>query len=704
MTAHPLHSFFWPESIAVLGASPDLHRIRGRLLHQLRENGFPGRILPINPSYQDIGGLPCYPSIAAAGGGIDLALVAIPAAGVAAALEDCAAAGVKNTLIISSGFAEEGGAAGDMQAALLAITQRTGIRACGPNCEGYYNALGRIATTFSPTVETREDEGRVLVSAKRVGVIAQSGGIGFALFNRGKAAGLGFSYVLSTGNEADLGMADFLDYMVEDPHTQAVLLFCETVRNGPKFVAALAKARDLGKPIIAIKIGRSDAGVRATASHTASLSGAYTAYRAVFQRYGVIEAEDIDEAIAIAGVVLTCPLPKGRRAGIITVSGGGGAWMADTLSAHGLIVPALSAESQAMLRPLMPSYGASGNPVDVTAQGSNTGPALMTVMDQLVESDEIDMVVLVISLASETRVSLDADRVRAAAERCGKPMTVWSYTLPSDFGRTAAAGCGLFVHSNLRNAGVALGKLADYAEALQRPLPDPFVPVSGRLYPGLPPVVPEYLAKQVLAAWLPAAREKLVQSPVDAADAAERLGFPAVLKVQSIELPHKTEAGGVRLNLPDREAVSGAYTDMLAEVASRAPDAVIDGVLVQRMAPKGHELVIGMVDDPTFGPIMMLGLGGTTVEVFGDVVHAPAPVDETEATRMILSLKSARLLTGFRGSKPVPLAPIAALVAALSRAALTLRDQVQEFELNPVIVHADGSGLTVADALLIMKQ
>ena len=393
----------------MLGASPDTHRIRGRLLHQLRENGFPGRILPINPSYQDIDGLRCYAAIGDVGEPVDLALVAIPAAGVAPALDECARAGVKNALIISSGFAEEGGAAGDMQAALVEVTRRTGIRACGPNCEGYFNALGRVATTFSPTVEVKEDEGRVLVSDRRVGVIAQSGGIGFALFNRGKAAGIGFSYVISTGNEADLNTADFLDYMVEDSNTHAVMLFCEAVRNGPTFIAALAKARRLGKPIIAMKIGRSDAGSRASASHTASLSGSYTAYRAVFERYGVIEAEDPDEAVAIAGVLLTCPLPKGRRTGIITPSGGGGAWMADTLSLHGLIVPPLSAATQATLRAVMPSYGASGNPVDVTAQGSNTAPALMTAMETLAESDEIDMVVLITSLTSETRVSLDAE-------------------------------------------------------------------------------------------------------------------------------------------------------------------------------------------------------------------------------------------------------------------------------------------------------
>ncbi len=702
MTTHPLHSFFWPGSIAVLGASPDLHRIRGRLLHQLRENGYPGRILPINPSYQEIDGLPCYPSINAVSN-VDLALIAIPAPGVAAAVEECARAGVKNTLIISSGFAEEGGAASDMQADLLAVTRRTGIRACGPNCEGYFNALGRIATTFSPTVETKSDDTLALVSDKRVGVIAQSGGIGFALYNRGKAAQIGFSYVISTGNEADLTMADFLDYMVEDPGTHAVMLFCEAVRNGPALVKALDKARRLGKPIIAIKIGRSDAGSRASASHTASPSGSHTAYHAIFERYGVIEAGDIDEAIAIAGIVLTCPLPRGRRAGIITVSGGGGAWMADILAGQGLSVPALSQASQAALRPLMPSYGASSNPVDVTAQGSNTGPAMMTVLEHLAGSDEIDMMVLVTSLASEIRPPFDAARVRAVAEACGKPMSVWSYTIPSAFGRASAAGCGLFVHSDLGNVGVALGRLADYADALQRRLPEPFEPVSGRLYPGLPRVVPEYLARQVLAAWLPDAREKLVLSADAAADAAEHLGFPVVLKVQSAGLPHKTEAGGVRLNLHGRTAVVDAYTAMMADVARHAPNAVIDGVLVQRMAPKGHELVIGMVDDPTFGPIMMLGLGGTAVELFGDLVHAPVPVDQAEATRMILSLKSARLLTGFRGSVPIDLAPLARLVAALSRAALMLREQVSEFELNPVIVHADGSGLTVADALLIMK-
>ena len=706
MSEHRLQSFFWPRSIAVLGASPDTHRIRGRLLHQLRENGYPGRILPINPSYQDIGGLRCHASIGQVGEPVDLALVAIPAAGVAAAVEECAQAGVRNALIISSGFAEEGGAARDMQAALVEVTRRTGIRACGPNCEGYFNALGKVATTFSPTVEVKEDEGRVLVSERRMGVIAQSGGIGFALFNRGQAAGIGFSYVISTGNEADLNMAEFLDYMVEDPNTHAVMLFCEAVRDGPAFVAALAKARRLGKPIIAIKVGRSEAGSRASASHTASLSGAYTAYRAVFDHYGVIEAEDPDEAVAIAGVLLTCPLPKGRRVGIITPSGGGGVWMADTMSASGLIVPPLSPATQASLRAVMPSYGAPGNPVDVTAQGSNTAPAVMTAMETLAQSNEIDMVVLITSLTSETRVSLDAERVRATAARCGKPMTVWTYTLPSEFGRRVAAGCGLFTHSDLRNVGVALGRLADYAEVQARPLPAlPGDVPSAQLPADLPRVLTEHRAKALLAAFgVPQGDERLATTATEAAEAANALGYPVALKVASPDLPHKTEAGGVILGLQGQHSVTAGFDQIIASAQRHKPDARIEGVLVQKMAPRGHELVIGMVNDPTFGPIMMVGMGGTLVELMADVVHRPAPVDVGQAADMLHNLKSAKLLRGYRGEAPVDIAPAAALVANLSQAALAWRARVAEMELNPVILHADGSGLTIADALIMLKE
>ncbi len=701
---HPLESFFWPRTIAVLGASPDPHRVRGRLLVNVAGNGFPGRILPINPSYTEINGLPCYPDLQAAGGA-ELVLMAIPAERVAAATEQCAAAGVKHLVIISSGFAEEGGAAGQLQQLLVATARQSGMRLTGPNCEGFFNIPGHVAATFSPTAEPRDPAGEpVPVTTRRIGVIAQSGGIGFALFARGRAAGLAFSYVVSTGNEADLTAADFLDYMVRDARTDAVMLFCETVRDGPRFVAALDAASRVGKPVIAIKIGRSDAGQRASASHTAAISGSHAAYRAVFERYGVIEADDPDDAVAIAGTLTTCPLPRGRRVGVITVSGGGGAWMADTLSAHGLVVPALSPPLQQALRGLMPAYGAAQNPVDVTAQGAQSGAAMIGAAELLLGSDEIDMLVFLTSLASEHRIMLDPGKLRALADRWGKPVTLWTYTPPSAFGRARTAESGLFLHVDLSGCGVAMGALARHAEMRARGVPGlaASAPVV-ELPDDLPPVLTEYRAKIVLAQLgLPVAPARLAGTAEQAAEAAAAIGFPVALKIQSPDIPHKTEAGGVRLGLGDRRAVTEAYEAVVAAGRRYRPEARIDGVLVERMAPAGHELVVGMVNDVTFGPIVMLGWGGVMVELMGDVVHRPAPVDRAEAIRMIESLRAAPLLRGFRGGAGMDVGPLAELVAQLSSLALSGRDRIAEIELNPVILHADGSGLTVADALITL--
>ena len=633
-------------------------------------------------------------------------MLAIPAAGVPAALDDCAAAGVPYAVVITSGFAEEGAAAGEVQTALAARAASAGLRVAGPNCEGYFNAIGQVAVTFSPTVEAKPGaEPPVAISARRLGVIAQSGGIGFSLFHRARAAGLPISYVISTGNEADLTAADFLDYMVADPRTDAVLLFCETIRDPARFIAAADTARAAGKPVIAIKVGRSEAGRRAAASHTAALSGAHTAYRAVFAAHGVMEAEDPEEAVALAGLALTAPPPAGRRVGVITVSGGGGAWMADTLAANGLVLPTLSAPLQAAIRAYTPSYAAPANPVDTTAQGANTGPMMMRTLELLEDSDEIDSLVLVSSFASETRIALDPARVRPVVARGRKPVAVWSYTQPSALGRRQAAACGVFLHVDLRALGSALGKYTAWAAArgTAAPPPAPLIARPDALPPGLPRVLTEHRVKALLAPYgLPTSADLLATSAADAAAAATALGFPVALKIQSPDLPHKTEAGGVRLGLADAAAVLRAYAEIRAAVAAHAPDAVIEGVLVSRMAPPGIEIAIGTVTDPDFGPILMLGFGGTAIEIFGDVAHRPAPVSPAEAEAMLASLAAARLLRGFRGAPKVPTGPIAALASLVSRIAMAERGRIAELEFNPVILHADGSGVTIADALALL--
>ncbi|WGR94372.1 CoA-binding protein [Bradyrhizobium sp. ISRA435] len=317
---HPLDSFFAPKSIALIGASRDHEKIPGRLLAMLRKNGYPGNLYPINPNYDEIDGLKCFKSIADIGAPIDLAVIVIPARTVLAALEQCAAVGVKNAVIISSGFAEEGGDSAAMQDAIVALARKTGMRISGPNAEGFYSQVQKVAATFSPTVDVKPDSPALVASRRRIGIVAQSGGIGFAIYHRAKALGIALSYVVSAGNESDLGAGEFLDYMVQDASTDVILLFIEGIRDVDKFMAAAKRAAELRKPVIVTKVGRSGAGERAAASHTASMAGWSAAYDAVFAKYGFIVSNDLDESVTIAAVLATNPLPKGDRVAVLTVS------------------------------------------------------------------------------------------------------------------------------------------------------------------------------------------------------------------------------------------------------------------------------------------------------------------------------------------------------------------------------------------------
>src|SRR5438876_4754869 len=439
---HPLDSFFAPDSIALIGASRDQEKIPGRLLSMLRKNGFPGKIYPVNPNYGDIDGLKCFSSIADVGQPIDLAIVIIPARAVLGALEQCAAAGVKNAVIISSGFAEEGGDSAAMQDAIAALAKKTGMRISGPNAEGFYSEVQRVAATFSPTVDVKPDAPRLIATRRRIGIVAQSGGIGFAFYNRARALGIALSYVISTGNESDLGAGEFLDYMVQDSSTDVILLFIEGIRDVEKFLAAAKRAAEMKKPVIVVKVGRSGAGERAAASHTASMAGWSGAYDAVFAKYGFIVSNDLDEAVTIAAVLASNPLPQGDRVTVLTVSGGAGIWAADTVSMQGLQVPALSAGVQSEIRQWMPSYGAAGTPVDVTAQCVASGGVQKTI-ELLDGSNEVDATLVVLSLSSETRMWFKEAELKPVISVQNKPIVFYSYTLPSDFARQELAKSGV---------------------------------------------------------------------------------------------------------------------------------------------------------------------------------------------------------------------------------------------------------------------
>jgi acyl-CoA synthetase (NDP forming) len=697
-----LRTLLSPRAVAVIGASPDPHKIRGALLHLLRKNGFTGRIVPVNPSYAEIDGIPCFPSIAAAGGGVDVALIAIPADAVLAVLEDCAAAGVRHAVIISSGFAEDDAAPAELQAQIKALAQRTGMRVLGPNAEGFHNEVEHVTATFSPAVDREVDDNPTALQA-RIGIVAQSGGMGFALYNRGRALGLSFSSVVSTGNEADLTVADFLAHMAQDEATAGVLLFLETVRDPAGFAAAADAARAAGKFVVAIKVGRSAAGKRAAASHTASMAGWNAGYEAMFRRHGVIVAEELDEALMIAASLAGNPPARGGRVAVVTISGGAGAWSADLLTEAGLELPDLSDATQAEIRGFIPSYGSARNPIDLTAGGAQGGGMLRTV-ELLSRAPGIDQIAVVTTLANPARVSIDGAVLGTLLAERRKPVLFYSYTTPSPLGRQVLADAGAVICPSMAvlaksaRALMAQGRIASARTAI---LPPP--ETASPLLQGQAGPRAEHEAKALLAAaGLRVAPWRLVSDPAGLPDAAEALGFPLAVKIQSADIAHKTEAGGVRLGIVDLPALRAAFAEIVVNAARHAPTARIDGVLLEKMAAKGVEMIVGIVRDPDFGPVVMAGLGGVTTELFHDTVYRLAPIDTAEATAMLRELRGARLLDGFRGAPPSDIAALATLIARLSQLAAGC-ERIAELELNPVIVHPIGQGCTIADALLVLE-
>ena len=699
---HPLDSFFSPDSIALIGASRDPEKIPGRLLSMLRQNEFPGKLYPINPNYGDIDGLKCYPSIAAVGQPIDLAIVLIPARAVLGALRECAAAGVRNAVIISSGFAEEGGDSTAMQDAIADLAGTTGMRISGPNAEGFYSEAQRVAATFSPTVDVKPDAPRLVASKRRIGIVAQSGGIGFAIYHRARALGIALSYVVSTGNESDLGAGEFLDYMVQDCSTDVILLFIEGIRDVEKFLAAARRAAETGKPVIVTKVGRSGAGERAAASHTASMAGWSAAYDAVFAKYGFIVSNDLDEAVTMAAVLTTNPMPRGDRVAVVTVSGGAGIWGADTVSMQGLQVPELSAPIQAEIRALIPSYGTARNPIDVTAQGVHSG-GLQKSIDLLSASHEVDAVLVVLSLSSDTRMPFRQAELQPVISAQTKPIVFYSYTLPSRFARTELAASGAVVLSGLTHVAVALRQMVQRAQFRLAPPAEAPASVLRDISAYLESAtLSEADSKSLLREAGIALPDEVLVADKSALDAAiARVGLPLVMKIQSRDIPHKSEVGGVRVNITTKGEAFAAYQMLLDNAGRQRPNALIQGVLVGPMAKKGVEIIVGTLLDATFGPMIMVGLGGITTELFRDVVYRPAPVSAVEATAMLAELRAAPLLNGFRGAAKTDIPALSQLISQISLLAARYSGQVSEIELNPVMVHPEGHGATIVDALVV---
>lgn len=689
----------------MIGASGSPHTLSARPLRILQQHRYPGRLYPVNPRYGELLGLRCYPAISQLPEVPDLALVLVHAAAVPAVVDACGQAGIRNVVVISSGFAEQSAGGAAQRDQLRAVLDRyRELALSGPNSEGFVNIYGGVPVSFSPTID--HDRGLRQLLKGQVAVVAQSGGLGFALFNDGQARRLGFSYVVSTGNEDGLTVLDYVDYLLGDRHAGVLLLFVEGLRNGSQLPAVAAKARAAGKPIVVAKVGRSAAGQRAAQSHTASLAGSDQIYDAVFRRHGIVRAQDQEELVDLGMAFSWAPLPAGSRVAILTYSGGAGVWTADALAAEGFEVPRLSPRLQERIRALIPAYGSAANPVDVTAQVVQTAGGLAPVLELLIAAAEVDAIVVTTTLSSAQLLRAEEGVLAAAIKRSSKPVLAYSYTRPAAEAVEILARIRLPWFTSGRRVARALRALRDYRGFTEQPAPEVSpASVPGRRRVGDPGPWAEWRAKAVLReAGLPVPDGELVPAAAApaatataVAAAAARIGYPVALKAQSAGLAHKTEAGAVMLGLADEAAVAGAAALITANLAAARPGLHVDGLLVERMCPAGTEMIVGVLRDQELGPAVVVGFGGIYAEILHDTVCLPAPMTAEQARQGIFELRGAALLTGARGQPPADVDAFADLIAAIGDLAAA-HPEIAELDLNPVLVGRAGHGAWIADA------
>jgi len=708
-----ISKLLWPKSLAVVGASSDTSGLRGRILETILSHPYAGKVYPVSRSAAEVQGLEAHASVADLPEPPDLAILIVPAQYVPAELERCGRAGVKAAVILSSGFAEEPGEAGHrMQDEIAATARCYDMAVSGPNSEGFANIAASLCATFSPTLDKKAGAIRPAraLGKGQVSVISQSGGLGFAFFDRARSRNLAFRHIVSTGNEAALDVADVLDYLLDEGGSDVFLLLLEDVKSPETFKRAADKALKLGKPLIVGKIGQSEPGRRAVMSHTAALAGSTAAYRAVFQHYGLIEGRDFDEMLDIAAGFLACgdKLPAGKRMGICTSSGGAGVWMTDACAAAGLEVPVLDTATRKAIDVHLPSYGTSQNPVDSTAQGVHKlGYAEFA---RLVgQSPAIDGVIVVVTARRSAFLEKDLPKLQALGRESKKPVFMWTYTLPSERSVEILNEAGYPLFTGAPGCVRTMRVMADY-RALRERRPSPALSmtatqreqVHAKLAAG-GPVLCEWQAQPLLAAYgIGIDGGALAHSPEQAEAMVKQLARPVALKVQSADIPHKTEAGAVALNV-SADGAGVAYERVLANARRYAPQARIDGVLVQPMARPGREVILGVNRDPTWGPLLMVGLGGVLVEALGDVALSPVPLDRTSAAALLARLKGAAILGPHRGAPPADTETLIDVIVRLSQFAADHADEIAEIDLNPVIVHEQGQGVSLVDALIIKR-
>src|ERR1043166_4255132 len=687
---------FRPRSVAIIGASSDPARIGCPPASQKPKKAA-GPIYPINPRGPVIQDLPAFPSIRDVGKPVDLALIAVPAVHVIPSLEACIEVGVRAVIIFSAGFAEIDEAGAREQERIAAIGREGGIRIMGPNCIGLVNFSTGLYMSFHPAFAFSGKPGG------KLGIVTQSGAFGGHVHRMAIDRDFSYSYCITTGNEADVDVADGLAFLAEDPGTTAIQVYLEGFRKGRKLMRALEMAQRNRKPVIAIKLGRTEAGAAAAASHTAALAGADTVWDAVLRQYGVYRATSIEEFLEIGMACATAQRPANDRVGLVTVSGGVGVLMADAAADHGLDVTPMPQAPQDKIKKLVP-FAATRNPIDITGQVINDFSLLGQAIDIIAAEGGYGSLVPFIGSSARIpeRAAILLEQFTQLRKQYPELLLVAAATSPQEF-RNGLQALGYLSYEEPVSAVRAIAALA----AFRRHFARKDAPADAT--PAMPPParggpLSEYESLRFLkAAGLPVVDARLVSSADEAEAAAGALGSPVALKVASAEILHKSDVGGVALGLASPVALREAYAKMAAGVAAKTGRKV-NRFIVAPMISGGVETVLGVNRDPVFGPVVMFGLGGIFVEALGDVVFRAAPFGIDEAHRMIRGIRSFRILEGVRGRPPADIDALAAALARFSVGAAANADAIESIDVNPFLVRAKGQGAVALDALVIPRK
>lgn len=693
MDTNAIKSVFKPASIAVIGASAKKGAIGNTLLTNFNRWKLDGSVYAVNPKYDEVEGFPCYPAIGEIPGEVDMAVIATPGNLVEESVREAVAKKVHSLIIVSSGFAEKGEEGKRKQEELKKLCVDAGIRVLGPNVEGLFNFIDGIMLSFIAPLNPIAGE---------VGIVSQSGATGSLMNNNMTQCGIGASYVATTGNQMDLGLIDFLEFLVEDQNTKIITAYMESVPDPKRFQAATAAALEQHKPIIALKSGKSEAGQRAAMSHTASLTGSYKTFKMAAEKNGVVVVDDLRDINNYVKAFRSNKHPQGRRVAAIVSSGASGIMLSDKYEEYGLVAPVLSKETQKKIFEVIPAYCSAANPIDIGSTWIQNPEEIREIIRITMDSGEVDALVVFSPNPTAHGVEKYIRYIEEACENIDKPVFVYMTTNNVESEKNYSIKripCYYSIDETVRSLAVLMNYEEDYQKRSQKAATVEIKPYNGEL----PETEPE--VKKLLASYgIPVPPHAFGVTLDELLQNAKNLSYPLVAKVVSKDITHKSDVGGVVLKIQNEEELSAAYQKIMKSVGELAPDAQVDGVMAEEMVGGDFlEAIVGVTRDPSFGPIIMCGLGGIYVEVMKDVAQSLAPISKVEALEMINSLKSSKIFYGFRKTFSYDIDAFANMLVKISQLAMELGDQWTDLEINPLIVRPEGMGVMALDGVLSKK-